>query len=49
MRLQTFQKPSEDAISWIAAPEGVSVSISRNLLGMASAIMRSGPGARRQG
>lgn len=41
---QVFDTPSEDAISWISAPESVSVSIARNLLGMPTAITRSGPG-----
>ena len=41
---QVFDTPSEDAISWISAPESVSVNITRNLLGMPTAITRSGPG-----
>ncbi len=41
---QVFDTPSEDAIAWINAPESVSVSIARNLLGMPTAITRSGPG-----
>jgi RHS repeat-associated protein len=39
---QAFDTPSEDSITAIAAPEGVNVSISRDVFGKATAITRSG-------
>ena len=39
---QAFDQPSEDSIAAIAAPEGVSVSIPRDVFGKAVSITRSG-------
>jgi YD repeat-containing protein len=39
---QAFDQPAEDAIAWIQAPEGVSVSIPRDVFGKARSITRSG-------
>ncbi|HKX42994.1 MAG TPA: hypothetical protein VJO99_17690, partial [Burkholderiaceae bacterium] len=39
---QVFDAPSEDAIAWVAAPEGLNVSISRDVFGKPLSITRSG-------
>ncbi|MBK6469414.1 MAG: hypothetical protein IPF94_01430 [Betaproteobacteria bacterium] len=39
---QTFDSPSEDAITAMWAPEGVTVSIARDVFGKARSIMRAG-------
>ncbi len=41
---QAFDAPSQDAITTIAAPEGVNVSINRDVFGKANSITRSGSG-----
>jgi YD repeat-containing protein len=41
---QAFDQPTEDAITDITMPEGVSVSISRDLFGKTKSITRSGAG-----
>lgn len=42
---QAFDEPVEDSIKAIAAPEGVSVTITRDVFGKPSSITRSGGGA----
>ena len=42
LRFQAFDQPSEDAITGIAAPEGVLVTIGRDVFGKTMAISRSG-------
>jgi RHS repeat-associated protein len=41
---QAFDEPTEDAVTAIGMPEGVQVSISRDIFGKTSAITRSGNG-----
>ncbi len=43
-QFQVFDQPSDGAITFITAPEGVTVAIDRDIFGKARSITRTGPG-----